>query len=440
MEDSCSSSTSHSLSPSSVIEVTTITSLSDIMVSPPSAQKMAPSSKFSKTMKQTSQQSRMTTKLAKKKQQTIPTASRNSNVSKEIKKFNREEKAMVKINHHPTAISGLKSSVWFKVTHIDWKEMHCFFKLESPDFRIYRGLANIDDILCEPQNQASVAKDDFTPFYQCAILCPICFADDTVSLEDSIQRVNLNLTSNIIYHFETHHPKEVVSLKGSQVSDVTSTATTKSSSSLNKSNTERSSAFILRTGPIDLFANNIPTTKAESHGQVHKAIYECVNDLGFPASTVERPVFCNLLDCVRRNASNLSSTDFDVSNKFLTQLHVKSYNNFVGLIANLAQNVCLVYFDICGREIPFATICHDIWSGSKKDVLGVSIMFADPHDSSLYRIPLGLLYAKGHSAAQVCAMTKSLMVSFGFSSKDLFHSVNDNTNSAVLAGKYILEH
>ena len=238
MEDSCSSSTSHSLSPSSVIEVTTITSLSDITVSPPSAQKMAPSSKFSKTMKRTSQQSRMTTKLAKKKQQMIPTASRNSNVSEEIKKFNRDEKAMVKIDHHPTAISGLKSSVWIKVTHIDWKEMHRFFKLESPDFRIHKGLANIDDILCEPRNQASVAKGDFSPFYRCAILCPICFADDTVSLEDSIQRVNLNSTSNIIYHFETHHPEEVVSLKGSQVSDVTSTSTTKSSSSLNKSNTE----------------------------------------------------------------------------------------------------------------------------------------------------------------------------------------------------------
>ena len=278
------------------------------------------------------------------------------------------------------------------------------------------------------------------PFYQRAFLCPICFADDTVSLEDSIQHVNLNSTSNIIYHFETHHPEEVASLKGSQVSDVASMTTTKSSSSLNKSNTERSLAFIPKTGPIDLFADNIPTTKAESHGQVHKAIYECVNDLGFPASTVERPVFRNLLDCVQRNASNLSSTDFDVSNKFLSQLHVKSYNNFVELIANLAQNVCLAYFDICGREIPFATICHDIWSGNKKDVLGVSIMFADPHDGSLYRIPLGLLYVKGHSAAQVCAMTKSLMVLFSFSLKDLFHSVNDNTNSAVLAGKYILEH
>ena len=131
----------------------------------------------------------------------IPTTSRNSNVSEEIKKFNWDEKAMVKIDHHPTAISGLKSSVWFKVTRIDWKEMHRFFKLESPDFCIHKGLAYIDDILHEPQNQASVAKGDFTPFYQHAILCPICFADDTVLLEDSIQRVNLNLTSNIIYHF-----------------------------------------------------------------------------------------------------------------------------------------------------------------------------------------------------------------------------------------------
>ena len=150
MEESCSSSTSHSLSPSSVIEVTTITSLSDIMVRPPSAQKMAPSSKLSKTTKQTTQQSRMTTKLAKKKQQKILTASRNSNVSKEIKKFNRDEKAMVKIDHHPTAISGLKSSVWFKVTHIDWKEMNCFLKHESPDFHIHKGLAKIDAILHEP--------------------------------------------------------------------------------------------------------------------------------------------------------------------------------------------------------------------------------------------------------------------------------------------------
>ena len=150
--------------------------------------------------------------------------------------------------------------------------------------------------------------------------------------------------------------------------------------------------------------------------------------------------FATLLDCVQRNASNLSSTNFDVSNKFLTQLRVKSYNNFVELIANLARNVCLAYFNICGREIPFATICHDIWSGNKKDVLRVTIMFADPRDGSLYCIPLGLLYAKGHSAAQVCAMTKSLMVSFGFSSKDLFHLVNDNTNSAMLAGKYKLQH
>ena len=224
---------------------------------------------------------------------------------------------MVKIDHHPTAISGLKSSVWFKVTHIDWKGMHHFFKLEYPDFRIRKGLANIDNILPKPRNKASVGKDDFMPFYQCAILRPICFADDTVLLEDSIHHVNLNSISNIIYHFETHHLKEVVLLKRSQVSDVTSMTTTKSSSSLNKSDTERSLAFIPKAGPIDLFANNIPTTTAESHGQVHKAIYECVNDLGFQASTVERPVVCNLLYCAQRNASNLSSTNFDVSNKFL---------------------------------------------------------------------------------------------------------------------------
>ena len=37
----------------------------------------------------------------------IPTASRNSNVSEEIKKLNWDDKAMVKINHHQMNVAAI---------------------------------------------------------------------------------------------------------------------------------------------------------------------------------------------------------------------------------------------------------------------------------------------------------------------------------------------
>ena len=53
-------------------------------------------------------------------------------------------------------------------------------------------------------------------------------------------------------------------------------------------------------------------------------------------------------------------------------------------------------------------------------------------------MPIGLVEMKGHTAVQVATYTEGLMVMVGFQHKDLCASVNDNTNSAVLAREYII--
>ena len=156
---------------------------------------------------------------------------------------------------------------------------------------------------------------------------------------------------------------------------------------------------------------------------------------------MEKPVFSALLDTVHCNAKLISNKDFEISNKLLSSIHLQSYNEFVQLISTLISNVCMRYEELCGKTTPFATLCHDVWNGVNKDVLGLLLMFADLHNGNVYHIPLGLITAQGHTAHQVCDLSVVLLSCFGVQADtDLFGTVKDNTNSAVLAGKYILNH
>ena len=141
-------------------------------------------------------------------------------------------------------------------------------------------------------------------------------------------------------------------------------------------------------GPLNRFANKDPTTKVGARKAVQQAIYECISDLGFPSSTVEKPVFHALLDTVHCNAKLISNKDFEISNKLLSSIHLQSYNEFVQLISTLISNVCMRYEELCGKTTPFATLCHDVWNGVNKDVLGLSLMFADLHNGMYTISPL----------------------------------------------------
>ena len=194
-------------------------------------------------------------------------------------------------------------------------------------------------------------------------------------------------------------------------------------------------------GPLNRFANKDPTTKVRAWKAVQWAIYECINDLGFPSSTVEKPVFHALLETVHCNAKLISTKDLEISYKLLSSICLQSYNEFVQLISTLIHNVWMQYKELCGKTTPFATLCHDVWNGVKKDVLGLPLMLADLCNGNVYHIPDGLITAQGHTTHQVCDLSVALLSCFGVQADtDLFGMVNDNTNSAILAGKYILNH
>ena len=198
---------------------------------------------------------------------------------------------------------------------------------------------------------------------------------------------------------------------------------------------------LVEDGPLNRFTKKDPTTKVRAQKSIQWAIYKCINDLGFPSSTVEKPVFRALLETVHHNAKLISNKDFELSNKLLSSICLQSYNEFVQLISTLISNVCTQYEELCGKTTPFATLCHDVWNGVNKDVLGLSLMFADPRNGNVYNIPLGLITAQGHTTHQVCDLSVALLSCFGVQADtDLFFTVNDNTNSTVLAGKYILKH
>ena len=96
---------------------------------------------------------------------------------------------------------------------------------------------------------------------------------------------------------------------------------------------------LVEDGPLDRFANKDPTTKARARKAIQWAIYECINNLGFPSSTVEKPVFRALLETVHHNAKLISNKDFEISNKLLSSIRQQSYNKFVQLISMLISNV-----------------------------------------------------------------------------------------------------
>ena len=97
---------------------------------------------------------------------------------------------------------------------------------------------------------------------------------------------------------------------------------------------------LVEDGPLDRFANKDPTTKVGARKAIQQAIYECINDLGFPSSTVEKPVFHALLETIRRNAKLISNKDFEISNKLLSSIFLQLYNEFAQLISMLISNVC----------------------------------------------------------------------------------------------------
>ena len=84
-------------------------------------------------------------------------------------------------------------------------------------------------------------------------------------------------------------------------------------------------------GPLDRFTNKDPTTKGGAQKAIQRVIYECINDLGFPSSTVEKPVFHAVLETVHQNAKN---------QRFGNKQQVTFINS-----TTILQQVCPIYIN-----------------------------------------------------------------------------------------------
>ena len=352
-----------------------------------------------------------------------------------------QEKLLIVLNKKPSVFSGrIKSSIWKNVYHIDWAEMHCLIKLCHFDLSKYKGIVAIADVLKNPKYKKDIASKNFEPFYRRAVICPYRWVNKNTPLATTFIVLSNKSISNYHVHMKRLHPDIPLEDEGTVSSkhSMTGEVSTSSKATLG---VKPEPIDLVEDGPLDRFANKDPTTKAGARKALQRAIYECINDLGFPSSTVEKPVFRALLETVHRNAKLISDKDFEISNKLLSSICLQSYNGFVQLISMLISNVHTRYEELCGKTTPFATLCHDVGNGVNKDVLGSSLMFADLRNGNVYRIPLGLITSQGHTACQVCDLSVALLSFFGVQADtDLFRTVNDNTNSTVLAGKYILNH
>ena len=362
-------------------------------------------------------------------------------VTEAVQALYEEDKLLIIFNKKPSVFSGqIKSSIWKNVFDIDWAEMHRLKKLRHFDLSKYKEIAAITDVLKNSKYKKDIASKTFAPIYRRAVICPYCWVNKNTPLATAFIILSNKSTSNYHAHMKHLHPEIPIEDKGTVSSkhSITGEVSTSSKATIG-GKTEH--IDLVEEGPLDRFANKDPTTKVRARKAIQWAIYECINDLGFPSSTVEKPVFHALLETVRRNAKLLSNKDFEISNKLLSSIRLQLYNEFVQLISMLISNVHMQYEELCGKTTPFATLCHDVWNGVNKDILGLSLMFADPRDGNDYRIPLGLIMAQGHSACQVCDLSVALLSCFGVQADtDLFGTVNNNTSSAVLAGKYILNH
>ena len=331
---------------------------------------------------------------------------------KEIK----EEKSFVSFTHPPKRFfRNFQGSYFGKVRYLNFKKMTETRKTVKADKTI--DLDRMPGIFSCFQTLDSASKKDqddnehYPSIVKKLVVCPYCFQNPQKELEKCLLGLGRNSSSNIGQHMSRYH-KEALEDSASVATDPTQ---------------QTMSSF---TGSM--------VSKTDAKVLFQQSIYQFVNDCGFPASTVERESFRNLLKCAIANAPKLKEKDCVLSNKAITKMRLQSYNEFIKIVTDLGDKVRQAYHNLCNKAIAFCTVTHDIWQGNDKDVLGVSLIFTDPRNCEIYRLPVGLCSTKGHSAAQVAEHTKNILNAVGFTQADLSSSVNDNTNSAVLAGKYIL--
>ena len=344
----------------------------------------------------------------------------------------KQEKDLIPLLPAPSSqiFSSTPAPLWEWSLHIDWPKFEKFLEESEEqkcDFSMYDGItkliSNYKKIMFSSHNEKKTKggrKKKMVPVTKASkmeelakhvVICPLCFKDKTCPLDEAVIGAS-GKTSNIQQHRDSARHAGVDFTPDKPKSSQTT---------------------------IGQFATSQVVTRTGIRKEFRRLIYEFVNDCCLPASTVEKPQFRALLQYASAHGLQLKDSKAEnMSRREISRMRLDSYEEFLFVVSDLGNKVRSAYEKLCKQQIPFATICHDIWNGPKCDILGVTIMFTDPRNCKVYRIPIGLAEIRGHTAADVSKLTHALLNAVGFSQSDLCASVNDNTASAVLAGKYIV--
>jgi hypothetical protein len=249
-----------------------------------------------------------------------------------------EEKALILFLPAPRDIfPNLNTTWWGKVRHLNWGHISKKrFELKE-NLSVYPGLSRLVFLIDE--ENASISNK-YYPVARKVTICPMCFLNPVKRLVQCIISCGYNQnkksinTSNIGAHFRRWHKGQDIPVYQEGITcgedgDSVGERTAQSHSSQLRQSTMASFAAPSTGG------KNAVLNRKAAVAAVKESIYRCVNDLNFPNSTVERPVFREMLYKVKQYAMSLQPTDLQLSNKAIIGLRVDSYNKQVFVLSEL---------------------------------------------------------------------------------------------------------
>ena len=266
-------------------------------------------------------------------------------------------------------------------------------------------------------------------------ICKHCLKNPEKTLDNAAVGLSTHRITNFkINHIHSHHQ-----MTFEEFCSCHSTSSTVSSSSHGTSST--SQTIPTNQTSLSHFRKLKIPHKQNIISNLHHHIYTFINDCNLPALTIEKPIFWKMLMEMHKTGTmleSLSESEVKIGQRKFEHIRNNSISMTVATISQFINRVKHFYKESTGKAQGFICVCHDLWDGKFRELLGLSITFIDPLSMELFLIPVGLITAKGKRAAIVSEQSLSILAGFSISQEDLFRPINDTTNSALAAGREIV--
>ena len=114
---------------------------------------------------------------------------------------------------------------------------------------------------------------------------------------------------------------------------------------------------------------------------------------------------------------HLVEKDLKFGERKFEQICSSSISNTIMVISSFIECSRHFYRDSTGKQQGFISVCHDLWDGKFRELLGLSIAFIDPISMKLFLIPHGLATAKRKKPLLSANKVSAYSLGFPFQNK-----------------------